>query len=97
MSELVRSVGLLGTQRVVLLVLGAVRTKIAAALLGPGGVGILAQAMALRELLTALATLGARSGYLKLVAECHGRGDRYAPDPSTPGPFGALHHRPPRP
>ena len=76
MSELVRSVGLLGTQRVVLLVLGAVRTKIAAALLGPGGVGILAQAMALRELLTALATLGARSGYLKLVAECHGRGDR---------------------
>ncbi|MDG2307240.1 MAG: oligosaccharide flippase family protein [Candidatus Binatia bacterium] len=75
MSELVRSVGLLGTQRVVLLVLGAVRTKIAASLLGPAGMGILGQAMALRELLSALSTLGTRSGYLKLVAECHGRED----------------------
>lgn len=75
MSELVRSVGLLSSQRVVLIVLGAVRTKIAASILGPGGMGILAQAMALRELLTSLATLGTRSGYLKLVAEHHGRGD----------------------
>ncbi len=75
MSELVRSVGLLTSQRAVLLVLGAVRTKIAASLLGPAGMGILAQAQALRELLTALATLGTRSGYLKLIAEYHGRGD----------------------
>lgn len=75
MSELVRSVGLLSTQRAILLVLGAVRTKIAASLLGPAGMGILAQAMSLRELLAALSNLGTRSGYLKLVAECHGRGD----------------------
>lgn len=58
-----------------MIVLGAVRTKIAASLLGPSGMGILAQAMALRELLTALSTLGTRSGYLKLVAEYHGKGD----------------------
>lgn len=76
MSELVRSVGLLTTQRSLLIVLGAVRTKIAASILGPAGMGILAQAMALRELLTALSTLGTRSGYLKLVAERHGQGDR---------------------
>lgn len=75
MSELVRSVGLLTIQRALLIVLGAVRTKIAASVLGPGGMGVLAQAMALRELLASLATLGTRSGYLKLVAEAHGRGD----------------------
>lgn len=75
MSELARSVGLLATQRGVLLVLGAARTKIAATLLGPSGMGVLAQALALRELLVTVSYLGTRSGYLKLVAEHHGQGD----------------------
>ena len=44
MSELVRSVGLLSFQQVVLMLLGATRTKFAASLLGPSGMGLLAQA-----------------------------------------------------
>ena len=75
MSELARSAGLLGTQRVILVVLGAVRTKIAAYLLGPAGIGIIAQASALRELLAVVCQLGSRSGYVDMVSDAHGRGD----------------------
>ena len=75
MSELARSAGLLGTQRIVLVVLGAVRTKIAAYLLGPAGLGILAQASALRELLAVVCQLGSRSGYVDMVSDAHERGD----------------------
>ena len=47
MSELVRSVGLLSGQQLVLMVLGATRTKIVATLLGPAGTGLLAQTVTL--------------------------------------------------
>lgn len=58
--------------------LGAVRTKIAASLLGPSGMGLLAQAMSLRDLLSSAATFGSRTSYLKLVAEHYGRDERQA-------------------
>jgi PST family polysaccharide transporter len=75
-SELVRSVGLLSLQQAALIVLGAARTKIAAALLGPGGVGLLAQATAFQDLIRQLTMLGSANGFLKLFAEHHGRGER---------------------
>jgi O-antigen/teichoic acid export membrane protein len=75
-SELTRSVGLLGSQRLVSAALGVVRTKIAAALLGPSGVGLLALAISLRDLLRSLSTLGSPNGFLKLVAQERGEGDR---------------------
>lgn len=74
-SELTRSVGLLGSQRLVSAGLGVVRTKVAAALLGPSGVGLLALAISLRDLLRSLSTLGSPNGFLKLVAQERGEGD----------------------
>jgi O-antigen/teichoic acid export membrane protein len=74
-SELTRSVGLLGSQRLVSAALGAVRTKVAAALLGPSGVGLLALAISLRDLLRSLSTLGSPNGFLKLVAQHRGEDD----------------------
>jgi PST family polysaccharide transporter len=78
MSELVRSVGLLSFQQLVLMVLGATRTKVAAALLGPSGMGLLAQATAFQDLIRQISMLGSANGFLKLVAEARGRDDRRA-------------------
>jgi PST family polysaccharide transporter len=75
-SELVRSVGLLSGQQLVLMVLGAARTKIVATLLGPAGTGLLAQAVTLQDVLRQSSLLGAGNGFLKLVAEAVGRDDR---------------------
>jgi PST family polysaccharide transporter len=78
MSELVRSVGLLSLHRVVLMVLGALRTKVAAAMLGPSGMGLLAQAASFRDLIRQLSMLGSPNGFLKLFAEALGRNDQHA-------------------
>lgn len=76
LRELTRSAGQLGLQRIALLLLGAMRTKIAAAVLGPSGMGILAQASMLQDLLRQFVELGTGRGFLKLVAEDGGRRDR---------------------
>lgn len=76
MRELVRSVGLLSGQQLVLMVIGATRVKIVASLLGPAGTGIIAQAVVLQDVLRQAALLGAGNGFLKLVAETVGREDR---------------------
>jgi antigen flippase len=74
-SELVRSVGLLSGQQLILMVIGATRTKIIATLLGPAGTGLLAQAVVLQDVLRQTSLLGAGNGFLKLVAEAIGRDD----------------------
>lgn len=76
MSELVRSVGLLSFKQVVLMLLGALRTKAAAAMLGPSGMGLLAQATSFLDLIRQLSMLGSANGFLKLFAEALGRDDR---------------------
>jgi PST family polysaccharide transporter len=73
--ELGRSVGLLGSQRLGMLLLGAARTKVAAWLLGPAGMGFLAQALSLQELMRQAGNLGTSRGFLKLVAEYGRPGD----------------------
>ena len=75
MSELVRSVGLLSFQQIVLMLLGATRTKFAASLLGPSGMGLLAQAASFQDLIRQISMLGSTSGFLKLAAEALGRED----------------------
>src|SRR5262249_23808826 len=47
----------------------------AASLLGPAGMGLLAQAINLQDLLRSLSTLGSQNGFLKLVAQHRGEGD----------------------
>lgn len=71
-----RSVGLFGSQRVATLLLGAIRTKIAAAVLGPAGLGLLAQALGLQELLRQVSAVGTSRGFLRLVAEYAGNDER---------------------
>ena len=75
MKELGRSVGLLGAQRAAVLLLGAVRTKIVATVLGPAGLGLLSQASSLVELLRQVANVGTGRGFLRLVAEQGASGD----------------------
>jgi O-antigen/teichoic acid export membrane protein len=75
MSELVRSVGLLSFQQIVLMLLGATRTKFAASFLGPSGMGLLAQATSFQDLIRQVSMLGSTNGFLKLVAEALGRDD----------------------
>lgn len=87
MSELVRSVGLLSGQQLVLMVLGAARTKFAAALLGPAGVGLLAQASSFQDVLRQASLLGSGNGFLKLVAEALGRDDRASLERLIPTAF----------
>ncbi|MFN8602394.1 MAG: oligosaccharide flippase family protein [Candidatus Binatia bacterium] len=76
MSELVRSVGLLSGQQLILVLIGAARVKLIATLLGPAGTGLLAQTVVLQDVLRQTSLLGAGNGYLKLVAEAVGRDDR---------------------
>lgn len=58
------------------MVIGATRVKIVAALLGPAGTGLVAQAVVLQDVLRQAALLGVGNGFLKLVAEAVGRDDR---------------------
>lgn len=76
MDELFRSVGLLSFRQVALVVIGAARTKIAAAALGPAGMGLLAQAAAFQDLIRQVSMLGSTNGFLKLFAQGYGRRDR---------------------
>jgi O-antigen/teichoic acid export membrane protein len=75
-QELGRSVGLLGMQRFGVLLLGAARTKIAATLLGPAGMGLLSQALTLAEFMRQAGNLGTGRGFLRLVAEYGRAGER---------------------
>ncbi len=75
MSEMVRSVGLLSLKQVVLMLLGALRTKVAASVLGPSGMGLLAQAASFSDLLRQISMLGSTNGFVKLLAEALGRND----------------------
>lgn len=75
---MVRSVGLLSFQQVVLMLFGAMRTKAAAAMLGPSGVGLLAQAASFLDLIRQVSMLGSTNGFVKLFAEALGRDDRRA-------------------
>lgn len=73
--DVARSVGLLGFQRLAVAALGVARAKIAAILLGPAGMGILAQAIGLQDLMRSLAMLGTPNAFVKLVAQHRGEGD----------------------
>ena len=78
MRDLARATGLLGVQRGVTLLMGLLRVKVAAVVLGTGGMGILAQAMTLHAALAEAVGLGVGGGVTKYVAEHAGRGDEAA-------------------
>ncbi|MCJ7622315.1 MAG: oligosaccharide flippase family protein [Anaerolineaceae bacterium] len=75
MKELLNVFSLLGVQQVASLIFGFLRTKIIAAMLGPFGVGLFSQAKALQESISQFTSLGIGDGFLKLIAEYHGKKD----------------------
>lgn len=72
LSDPVRVFGLLTSERFMLMAVGLVRSKLAAIFLGPEGVGVVAQALALQDLLRQTMTLGVGGGFLKMIADAHG-------------------------
>lgn len=73
--QIVKSSSLVGGAQVVNILLGMVRTKFVAVLLGPTGVGLRGTYMAIMGLVAALASLGIGSSGVRDVAQAHGSGD----------------------
>jgi len=73
--RLVRSTAILGIGSAATVVAAILRAKILAAWLGPEGTGVLAQLASLTAVLVPLATLGAGSGIVAMIADARARGD----------------------
>lgn len=76
MRELIKAFGLLSINQASAVLYGLVRAKLLATLSGPLGVGIISQGASLVQLMRQIASLGISNGFLKLVAESQGKGDK---------------------
>lgn len=74
-TQILRSSSLIGAAQGINLLLGMVRVKFAAMLIGPIGVGMLGNYVALQGLVTAIAGLGIQTSGVRDVAEAVGKGD----------------------
>jgi len=72
----VKSVGLLGFQRIIVLILAIIRIKVSAVFLEPAGVGIVSQVSSFRGLLQQFVNLGVGAGVTKYTAEYSSKQDR---------------------
>ncbi len=75
MRRLIRSTALLGLGSAATVVAAILRAKVLAALLGPGGTGVLAQLSTLTATLVPLATLGLGNGVTAMIARARAQGD----------------------
>jgi len=73
--RLIRSTALLGLGSAATVVAAILRAKVLAALLGPGGTGVLAQLSTLTATLVPLATLGLGNGVTAMIASARAQGD----------------------
>jgi PST family polysaccharide transporter len=76
MKELLHSSGVLMLRQVLTAGVSVVRTKVVAVVLGPAGMGVLAQANQLRLLLDRVVNLGIGAGVSKYAAQYHAGGER---------------------
>lgn len=74
-GEILRSSALIGGSQVVVIVIGIVRTKAMAVLLGPAGFGLLALFNSILDLAASLATFGVDRSGVRQIAESVGSGD----------------------
>jgi PST family polysaccharide transporter len=74
-AEILRSSALIGGASVVTLVIGIVRTKAVAMLLGPAGFGLMGVYMALADLVRAVAGMGISNSGVRQIAEAMGSSD----------------------
>jgi enterobacterial common antigen flippase len=74
-SQILKSSSIVGGARAANLLVGLIRTKLVAVLLGPSGVGLIGLYTATLELVETVSGLGIRSSGVRQVAEAHGTGD----------------------
>ncbi|ALN74679.1 O-antigen translocase [Aureimonas sp. AU20] len=75
-GQILKSTVLIGGSSLVNILLGMLRAKLFALLLGPGGVGLMGLYMAVVDLAQTLAGLGVQSSGVRQIAEAAGSGDR---------------------
>lgn len=76
--QILRSSSIIGGASVVNILVGLLRMKVAAVLLGPAGVGLIGLMQSLLQTASAVASAGLALAGTRQVAEAHGRGDRHA-------------------
>ena len=74
-SQILKSSALIGGSSVVVILIGIVRTKIMAMLLGSAGFGLLGLYSSIVELVVAVAGMGINSSGVRQIAEARGSGD----------------------
>ncbi|NTV92780.1 MAG: O-antigen translocase [Chlorobiaceae bacterium] len=74
-KQILKSTGIIGGSQVISVLVGILRTKIVAVLLGPAGVGIIGVYQASVEIIQAVTGLGIHFSAIRDVAEAHGTGD----------------------
>ena len=74
-SQILKSSALIGGSSVVVILIGIVRTKIMAILLGSAGFGLLGLYSSIVELVVAVAGMGINSSGVRQIAEATGSGD----------------------
>ena len=74
-SQILKSSALIGGSSVVVILIGIVRTKIMAILLGSAGFGLLGLCSSIVELVVAVAGMGINSSGVRQIAEATGSGD----------------------
>lgn len=74
-GQILKSTTLVGGSQVINILIGIVRTKFMAVLLGPAGVGLMGMYQALIDLLSTVTGLGIRSSGVRQISEAVGSGD----------------------
>jgi enterobacterial common antigen flippase len=75
-GQILKSSSIMGSVAVVTLILGMIRTKFAAVLIGTTGVGLTASFTAIQGLIGAIAGLGIQSSAVREVAAAYAKGDQ---------------------
>lgn len=74
-SSILKSSSLIGGSKLVGMVIGVVRTKFAAILIGPAGLGLLSTLMSIQQMVIALAGLGMSKSAVRDISEARGNED----------------------
>ena len=74
-GSILRSSSLIGGSQLVIMLVGIIRTKFAAILLGPAGVGLVGTYAAMQQFVSALAGMGINQSGVRDISEARGTGD----------------------
>lgn len=74
-KQILKATGIIGGSQVIGVLIGIVRTKIVAVLLGPAGVGIIGVYQSMLDIVRTVSSLGIQYSAIRDVAEAYGTGD----------------------